>query len=68
MPGMDGCETTQVLRKFEEEQHHSHVPIIALTANTSAEIRQQCLASGMSDYVVKPIKIDTLYDAMNRWL
>jgi len=68
MPGMDGCETTQVLRKFEEEQQHSHVPIIALTANTSAEIRQQCLASGMSDYVVKPIKIDTLYDAMNRWL
>jgi signal transduction histidine kinase len=68
MPDMDGFETTQLLRQYEEEQHQNPVPIIALTANTSAEIRQQCLTSGMSDYMAKPIKKDTLNDVMNRWL
>jgi signal transduction histidine kinase len=68
MPDMDGFETTQTLRKYEEEQQRLPVPIIALTANTSAEIRQECLTSGMSDYVAKPIKIDTLHDVINRWL
>ena len=68
MPDMDGFETTQTLRKYEEEQQRRPVPIIALTANTSAEIRQECLTSGMSDYVAKPIKIDTLHDVMTRWL
>jgi CheY-like chemotaxis protein len=56
------------LRKYEAEQQRNPVPIIALTANTSAEIRQECLTSGMSDYVAKPIKVDTLYDVMKRWL
>jgi signal transduction histidine kinase/CheY-like chemotaxis protein len=68
MPDMNGFETTQALRKYEEEQHRNPVPVVALTANTSAEIRQECLASGMSDYVAKPIKTDTLNDVMNRWL
>ncbi|MFT4776162.1 MAG: signal transduction histidine kinase [Oleispira sp.] len=68
MPDMDGFETTAALRKYEAEQQRNPVPIIALTANTSAEIRQECLTSGMSDYVAKPIKVDTLYDVMKRWL
>jgi signal transduction histidine kinase/CheY-like chemotaxis protein len=68
MPDMDGFETTQALRQYEEEQHQNQVPIIALTANTSAEVRQACLISGMSDYMSKPIKMDTLNDMMNRWL
>ena len=68
MPGMDGFETTRALRQYEEEHQLAHVPIIALTANTSAEIRQECLMSGMSDYVAKPIKVDTLHDVMTRWL
>jgi CheY-like chemotaxis protein len=68
MPDMDGFETTQALRQFEEEQQRDPVPIIALTANTSAKIRQECLKSGMSDYMAKPIKTKTLNDLMNRWL
>jgi CheY-like chemotaxis protein len=68
MPDMDGFETTQALRQYEKEQQHNPVPIVALTANTSAEIRQECLTSGMSDYMAKPIKINTLNDVLNRWL
>ncbi len=68
MPDMDGFQTTQALRQYEDDNAQAPIPIIALTANTSAEIRQECLASGMSDYVAKPIKIDVLQDVLGRWL
>ena len=68
MPDMDGFQTTRALRKYEEDNSLKPVPIVALTANTSAEIRQECLTSGMSDYVAKPIKVDDLQEVVNRWL
>jgi len=68
MPDMDGFQTTQALRRYEEGNSLKPVPIVALTANTSAEIRQECLTSGMSDYVAKPIKVDVLQEVINRWL
>lgn len=68
MPDMDGFQTTRALRKYEEDNAKNPVPIVALTANTSAEIRQDCLTSGMSDYVAKPIKVDVLQEVINRWL
>jgi CheY-like chemotaxis protein len=68
MPGMDGFETTQAIRKLEEKFKHKSIPIVALTANTSAEIRQQCLRTGMSDYMAKPIKMGVLYDMLARWI
>lgn len=68
MPGMDGFETTQAIRELEKELKRKSVPIVALTANTSAEIRQQCLRTGMSDYMAKPIKMEVLYDMLARWI
>lgn len=68
MPNMDGFQTTQALRQYEEDNSKKPIPIIALTANTSSEIRQECLMSGMSDYVAKPIKINILQDVIDRWL
>ena len=68
MPGMDGFGTTQAIRELEVELKRKSVPIVALTANTSAEIRQQCLRAGMSDYMAKPIKMEILYDMLARWI
>lgn len=68
MPGMDGFETTQALRQYEKMHQCAATPIIAVTANTSAEIKQRCLASGMSDYVAKPIKMDILQAVIEYWL
>jgi signal transduction histidine kinase/CheY-like chemotaxis protein len=68
MPDMDGFQTTQALRQYEEDNAQRPIPIIALTANTSAEIRQKCITAGMSDYVAKPIKIDVLQEVLDRWL
>ncbi len=68
MPDMDGFETTQAIREFEKLKNRAPVPIIALTANTSANVRDECLTAGMTDYVAKPIKVDILHDVINRWL
>ncbi len=55
MPEMDGLEATQALRK-----RGIQIPIIAMTANISKDEKQEALATGMNDYVTKPVKIDTV--------
>jgi signal transduction histidine kinase/CheY-like chemotaxis protein len=68
MPGMDGFVTTREVRKAERISNMKNTPIIALTANTSAEIRQRCIESGMDDYLAKPLKVDQLKEVIGRWL
>jgi CheY-like chemotaxis protein len=45
-----------------------HVPIIAVTANAMQGDREQCLQSGMDDYLSKPIRPEELSDVLARWL
>ncbi len=42
MPGMDGLEATRRIRVLEAEDDSPRTPIIALTANASAEDREAC--------------------------
>jgi len=65
MPGMDGYEATRRIREIEKLRN-SHVPIIALTAHATKEAREQCLASGMDDYLAKPVRIQQLRDVLRR--
>lgn len=67
MPDMDGFHTTQGIRSYEKRNGLTNTPVIALTANTSSDIRQRCLLSGMSDYMSKPVKIDKLDEMIGRW-
>lgn len=66
LPGMDGLETTRLLRKnlVEDQQ----VPIVALTANAMHGDREQCLRAGMSDYLAKPIQMAGLAAVLERWV
>ncbi|HEY3486937.1 MAG TPA: EAL domain-containing protein, partial [Gammaproteobacteria bacterium] len=66
MPGMDGYETTQAVRRGEAGGS-IHIPIIAMTANSSAEDIERALASGMDDFLAKPFKFDTLRNILKRW-
>jgi PAS domain S-box-containing protein len=64
MPGMDGLEAARRIRAIETEEQWPRTPIVALTANASAEDRATCLAAGMDDFVVKPLDREHLAKAL----
>jgi CheY-like chemotaxis protein len=44
------------------------VPICALTANSSTQDREDCIAAGMDDFVTKPLSIECLRIVLKKWL
>jgi CheY-like chemotaxis protein len=53
MPEMDGYQATEVIRSLPEAKYKK-LPIIALTASATVDIKDIAFASGMNDYVTKP--------------
>jgi CheY-like chemotaxis protein len=64
MPGMDGLEAARRIRAIEADEQSARTPIVALTANASAEDREACLAAGMDGFVVKPLERERLAAAL----
>jgi signal transduction histidine kinase/CheY-like chemotaxis protein len=52
MPEMDGWEATSRLREMGME-----VPISALTASASEDVRERCFAAGMNAFLSKPLSM-----------
>ena len=63
MPEMDGLEATAVIREREEGYR---TPIVAMTASTMTDDRDQCLAAGMDGYIAKPIQPEELRRTIER--
>ena len=69
MPGMDGMETTIRIRELGKENPNcSDVPIIALTANAVAGMRETFLQNGFNDFMSKPIDTVRLNAVLEKWL
>ena len=68
MPLLDGIRATEAIRQGERASGRRHLPIIALTAGAYEEDRQQCIASGMDDYLTKPINMRELARVLEKWL
>ena len=66
MPEMDGIETTEQIRTYNDWR--SEVPVVALTANAISGMKELFLSSGMTDFVSKPIELDTLNRILKTWL
>ena len=66
MPQMDGFEATAMIRNRERGSRHT--PICALTANAMEGDRERCLAAGMDDYIAKPVSLEKLQEALERWI
>jgi CheY-like chemotaxis protein len=64
MPEMDGYETIRIIRS---ENRWEDLPIIAVTARALKEDRDQCLRSGASDHLAKPIDENKLVQLIALW-
>ena len=70
MPDMDGIEATRLIRKIEREDilvgaARKRIKIVALTASTTKEDKDRCIASGMDDYISKPFRQSELVRALS---
>ena len=65
MPGMDGFEAMQHIRKQPELVN---IPIIALTALAMVGDRDKCIAAGASDYLTKPVRLKQLSETIQQML
>ena len=68
MPVMDGYTATRSRRTLEQERSIARIPIIAMTANAMAGDREKCLASGMDDYMSKPLNRGLLEQTIRKWM
>lgn len=65
MPVLDGFEATQQIRS---QARWIDLPIIALTAGVTEEERDRCHASGMNDFIAKPINPKKLLATLAYWI
>jgi CheY-like chemotaxis protein len=63
MPVMDGYTATREIRNYD-----SNIPIIALTASATADVKEKIQEAGMQDYIVKPFTPDELLIKLKRLL
>ncbi|KAJ2687537.1 histidine kinase osmosensor, partial [Coemansia spiralis] len=68
MPVMGGFESTNCIRQWEQREGVDfRTPIVALTAHAMLGDRERCLASGMDEYVTKPLRFETLLSTISKF-
>ncbi|KAI6890355.1 hypothetical protein KC334_g14818, partial [Hortaea werneckii] len=70
MPIMDGYRATYTIRNsqpFASMPSLQNMPIVAMTASAIHGDREKCQASGMDDYLAKPVKKPNLEKMLVRW-
>ncbi|MES2386562.1 MAG: PAS domain-containing protein [Bacteroidota bacterium] len=65
MPVMDGYEATRRIRELPGEKY-LRLPILALTASASIDVKTEVLNMGMDDYITKPFNPSELFSAICR--
>ena len=77
MPKLDGYEAARRIRSLERQgnvktqgssRSQGRLPIVALTAHTSADDRTRCIESGMDDFMSKPFTLRVLRSVLAKWV
>jgi CheY-like chemotaxis protein len=63
MPVMDGFEATTIIKG-----HYCNIPIVALTGESSEEIKRRCDEIGFDDYKTKPLKRPQLEELLHKFV
>ena len=66
MPEMDGYAATKEIRRLEGSVRRA--TIVAMTAEAMTGARETCLSAGMDDYISKPVKPESLSEALLKWI
>jgi HPt (histidine-containing phosphotransfer) domain-containing protein len=66
MPDMDGLALTRSIR--DQEHGRRHTPIVILSANALRGETARAKASGVDDYLTKPVPLALLKATLNQWL
>jgi CheY-like chemotaxis protein len=64
MPELDGCEATRRIRTISRSPTRPW--IIALTAGATQADRERAFASGMNDFLTKPVRTESISAALER--
>ncbi len=65
MPGIGGLQATARIRARDDL---ADLPVVALTADATSDGRREYVARGMSDVLLKPVRLEQLRAALVRWL
>ena len=65
MPGIDGVEATRAIRS---DPALSDLPVLVLSATSERADRDLCLEAGANEFLLKPIQVELLGEALIRWL
>jgi PAS domain S-box-containing protein len=72
MPGIDGVEATKHIRELSGDesavQYYKSIPVIALTANIVAGMKEMFLDNGFNDFLPKPIDTIELNSILEKWI
>jgi len=72
MPELDGFQACRTLRSWKGldgvRGRSAELPVVALTANATAQTRTECEDAGMDDFLPKPFRVAALRGILERWL
>ncbi|WKC76140.1 ATP-binding protein [Borreliella valaisiana] len=68
MPRYDGFSVAKEIRKFEKAKNLKPCVLVAVTAHALQDYKDKCFASGMDDYISKPIHISSIKIILKKYL
>ncbi len=64
MAGVDGLSAVRQVRQRLDSK--ASLPLIVVTADTSPNLRDECVAAGADDLILKPVAMRELFDVVGR--